>query len=53
MFFEQAKLWLGKPSSEYYNESVGGYEMVYELGKHGIAFNYEEEDDLIDFTVIY
>lgn len=47
------KLWLGKPSSEYYNESVGGYEMVYELGKHGIAFNYEEEDDLIDFTVIY
>ncbi|MDT0122829.1 DUF4309 domain-containing protein [Paenibacillus sp. RRE4] len=47
------KLWLGKPSSEYYNEAVGGYEMIYKWGKHGIMFNYEEEEDLIDYTVIY
>ncbi|SCY02385.1 protein of unknown function [Paenibacillus polysaccharolyticus] len=50
---DDIKLWLGKPSSEYYNEAVGGYEMIYKWGKHGIMFNYEEEDDLIDYTVIY
>ncbi len=32
------KRWMGKPTSEYYNEVVGGYEMVYELGKHTIVF---------------
>ncbi|PQP81411.1 hypothetical protein C0Q44_23750 [Paenibacillus sp. PCH8] len=47
------KIWMGKPSSEYYNELIGGYEMVYKLGKHSIVFNYEEDDDLIDFTNIY
>lgn len=47
------KIWMGKPSSEYYNEVVGGYEMVYQLGNHAIVFNYEEEEDLIDFTSIY
>ncbi|PZT57186.1 DUF4309 domain-containing protein [Paenibacillus silvae] len=47
------KLWLGKPSAEYYNEGVGGYEMIYKWGKHGIMFNYEEKEDLIDYTVIY
>ncbi|MGG4403996.1 DUF4309 domain-containing protein [Paenibacillus amylolyticus] len=47
------KRWMGKPTSEYYNEVVGGYEMEYELGKHTIVFNYLEEDDLIDFTNIY
>ncbi|MCK6073494.1 DUF4309 domain-containing protein [Paenibacillus silvae] len=47
------KMWLGKPSEEYYNEAVGGYEMIYKWGKHGIMFNYEEKEDLIDYTVIY
>lgn len=47
------KRWMGKPSSEYYNEAAGGYEMVYNVGKHTIVFNYEEEHDLIDFTNIY
>ncbi|WP_338708808.1 DUF4309 domain-containing protein [Paenibacillus amylolyticus] len=47
------KRWMGKPTSEYYNEVVGGYEMEYELGKHTIVFNYLEEEDLIDFTNIY
>lgn len=47
------KIWMGKPSSEYYNEVVVGYEMVYQLGNHAIVFTYEEEEDLIDFTSIY
>ncbi|SEL74772.1 DUF4309 domain-containing protein [Paenibacillus sp. OK003] len=50
---QNVRLWLGKPSNEYYNEAAGGYEMTYRLGKHTLVFNYEEEDDLIDFTNIY
>ncbi|MGP3783275.1 hypothetical protein [Paenibacillus sp. 1A_MP2] len=50
---QNVRLWLGKPYNEYYNEAAGGYEMTYRLGKHTLVFNYEEEDDLIDFTNIY
>ncbi|PIH58367.1 hypothetical protein CS562_18045 [Paenibacillus sp. LK1] len=50
---QNVRLWLGKPNNEYYNETAGGYEMTCRLGKHTIVFNYEEEDDLIDFTNIY
>ncbi|ASA24490.1 hypothetical protein [Paenibacillus donghaensis] len=47
------KYWLGKPKEQYWNEAEGSYGMIYTMGKHSLAFHYDEEDGFIQLITIY